>query len=46
MTKNGIKWRKNSETLKAPKLFGKTYFQMKVNKSGRCYNLGTERIPC
>ena len=27
------------KSLKAPELFRKTYFQIKVNKSGRCHNL-------
>ena len=31
--------------LKAPKLCRKTYFQIKVNKSGSCHNLGPGRIP-
>ena len=32
-------------SIKALKLFKKTYFQIKVNKSVRCYNLGPRRIP-
>ena len=35
------------KSLKAPELFRKTYFQIKVNKSGRCHNLARapRRIP-
>ena len=33
------------KSLKAPKLFRKTQFQIKLNKSGMCHNLGPERIP-
>ena len=33
------------KSLKAPELFRKTYFQIKVNKSGRCHNLEPGRIP-
>ena len=33
------------KSYKAPDLFRKTYFQIKVDKSGRCHNLGPERIP-
>ena len=29
----------------APKWFSKTYFQIKVNKSGRCHNIGPGWIP-
>ena len=33
------------KSLKAPELFRKTYFQIKVNTSGRCRNLGPGRVP-
>ena len=33
------------KSLKATELFRKTYFQIKVNKSGRCHNLEPGRIP-
>ena len=33
------------KSLKATELFRKTYFQIKVNKSGRCHNLAPGRIP-
>ena len=33
------------KSFKAPKLFRKTQFQIKFNKSGMCHNLGPERIP-
>ena len=32
-------------SLQAPELFRKTYFHMKVIKSGRCYNVGPGQIP-
>ena len=37
--------KKYLESLKAHGLFRKTYFQLKVNISGRCHNLGPGRIP-
>ena len=37
--------KKFKESLQAPELFRKTYFHMKVIKSGRCYNVGPGQIP-
>ena len=37
--------KKNSEIFKTPELIRKTYFQTRVNKSGRCRSLVHERIP-
>ena len=39
------KKKKKLKFLKVPELFRKTYFKIKVNKSGRCHNLRPERIP-
>ena len=33
------------KSVKAPELFRKTYFQIKVNKSGRCHNLRPGQVP-
>ena len=37
--------KKFKESLQAPELFRKTYFHMKVIKSGRCHNVGPGQIP-
>ena len=37
--------KKFKKSLQAPELFRKTYFHMKVIKSGRCYNVGPGQIP-
>ena len=38
-------WKKYLISLKAPELFRKTYFQIKVIKSGRCHYLGPGWVP-
>ena len=37
--------KKFKKSLQAPELFRKTYFHMKVIKSGRCHNVGPGQIP-
>ena len=37
--------KKYLKSVKAPELFRKTYFQIKVNKSGRCHNLRPGQVP-
>ena len=37
--------KKFKKSLQAPELFRKTYFHMKVSKSGRCHNVGPGQIP-
>ena len=38
-------WKKYLISLKAPELCRKTYFQIKVNKSGKCHYLGPGWVP-
>ena len=38
-------WKKYLTSLKAPELCRKTYFQIKVNKSGKCHYLGPGWVP-
>ena len=40
-----VSMKKIPKSLKAPKLFRKTYFQIEVSKPERCHNLGPGRIP-
>ena len=43
--KPNVSIKKYLKSVKAPELFRKTYFQIKVNKSGRCHNLRPGQVP-
>ena len=43
--KPNVSLKKYLKSVKAPELFRKTYFQIKVNKSGRCHNLRPGKVP-
>ena len=43
--KPNVSMKKYLKSVKAPELYRKTYFQIKVNKSGRCYNLWPGQVP-
>ena len=43
--KPNVSLKKYLKSVKAPELFRKTYFQIKVNKSGRCHNLRPGQVP-
>ena len=44
ITQPNVSMKKCSEIVKSTRATSKTYFQIKVNKSGKCHNLGPGRI--